>query len=134
MSIYGGRKSWKDFSDLSHRVPDRERSAEVDEVQVDHGADWASIRRAQPADFILPVTQAWLTTLPADVLPTALIARYPRVVNMIAAQWWDRRECPSLFNELLGDHRGGRAGFPRASQRDLLSLQEYWYNGHASDQ
>lgn len=134
MSIYGGRKAWKDFSDVSHRVPGGPPSVGVDEAPVDGAGSWTSVRRAQPANYILPLTRAWLDRLPADVQPAALVTRYPRIVNMIAAQWRDRRGCPSLFDELLGDRRGGRGGFPPTSRHDLLSLQEYWYNGRPRGQ
>jgi hypothetical protein len=65
-------------------------------------------------------------------MPVALATHYPRIVNTIAMHWSDKRGCPELFDELLSDRRGGRAGFPAASARDLLNLQEYWYNGHAA--
>jgi hypothetical protein len=35
----------------------------------------------------------------------------------------------AVVRELLGDRRGGRAGFPPAVRRDLLRLQEFWYSG-----
>lgn len=132
MSIYGGRKHWKNFGDLDHRVPAGAPPADIDDAPVDRGADWASMRKARPADFILPATRAWLDALPADVVPASLVERYPRIVNMIAMHWSDRLQCARLFDELLGDRRAGRAGFPPASQRDLLDLQEFWYNGHAA--
>lgn len=139
MSIYGSRRRWKDFHDLHHRIPSGtvpgaggQAPEEVDEVRVDRGADWAHQRKAKPADFILPSTRAWLSTLPAEIMPVALATHYPRIVNTIAMHWSDKRGCPELFDELLSDRRGGRAGFPAASARDLLNLQEYWYNGHAA--
>jgi hypothetical protein len=48
---------------------------------------------------------------------------------MIAVQWNDHRGAPGLFEDLLTDRRGGRAGFPPAVRRDLLSVQEFWYSG-----
>lgn len=131
MSIYGSRKGWKDFNDVHHTVPGAAPSRKEPKNPVDYGADWAAQRKAQPADFILPATRAWLDTLPADIFPAALIARYPRIVNMIALQWGDKLGCPALLDDLLGDRRGGRAGFPAPAQRDLQNLQEFWYNGHA---
>lgn len=132
MSIYGSRKRWKDFNDIHHTVPGDAPPRRDQENPVDRGADWAAQRKAQPADFLLPSTRAWIATLPADVVPSALMVRYPRILNAIAMQWTDKLGCPKLFDELLSDRRGGRAGFPAASQRDLLNLQEYWYNGHAA--
>ena len=54
--------------------------------------------------------------------------RFPRIVNLIASQWNDRHGAPKLFEELLVDRRGGRAGFPPAVRHDLLRLREFWYS------
>jgi tankyrase len=66
------------------------------------------------------------------VAPCALASQFPRIVNLIAAQWNDHQNTPELFADLLGDRRGGRAGFPPAVRRDLLNLQEFWYSGKLS--
>ena len=66
---------------------------------------------------------------PNDVAPCALASQFPRLVNLIVSQWNDHRNAPGLFEELLGDRRGGRAGFPPAVRRDLQNLQEFWYSG-----
>ena len=92
--------------------------------------EWLALRKAAPANYLLPSTLKWVQGLPADVYPVTLVARYPRIVNLIAAQWNDRAGCPLLLDELLGDRRGGRSGFPPAAHRDIVGLQEYWYNGH----
>ncbi|HMA31767.1 MAG TPA: hypothetical protein VKT00_08140, partial [Casimicrobiaceae bacterium] len=98
---------------------------------VDAGLErWQAVRKATPAAYLLPSTRKWVESLPDDVCPKVLAKRYPRIVNMIAAQWNDRGGCPELFQELLGDRRGGRAGFPPGAYRDIVALQEYWYNGH----
>ncbi|MBS0325159.1 MAG: hypothetical protein JSS46_01280 [Proteobacteria bacterium] len=129
MSIYGSRKRWNELQDLQRQVRDGAPQDAADEAPPDRGADWAPQRKAEPADFILPATRTWLAALPDDVRPATLVERYARIVNRIAQQWNDKVGCPALFDELLGDRRGGRAGFPAKSQRDLVRLQEYWYNG-----
>ncbi|MGH7248906.1 MAG: hypothetical protein ACREH9_12450, partial [Pseudomonadota bacterium] len=132
MSIYGGRKSWKDFSDaapkaVNARAPDT-TSPDADPAQ----DEWSAVRKATPANYLLPATRKWYDTLPADVAPMALAVRFPRIANLVAAQWTDRRTCPLLFEDLLGDRRGGRDGFAPDVRRDLLRLQECWYGGRAA--
>lgn len=129
MSIYGSRKIWNGFGVVAHRAPGAVADPSNAGASRGHGIDWSSARRAQPADFILPVSQNWLDALPPAVLPAALATHYPRIVNVIAARWHNRSECPPLFEDLLVDRRGGRAGFPPPVRRDLLNLREYWYNG-----
>ncbi len=65
--------------------------------------------------------------LPHGVLPIALIAHFPRIVNLIAMQWNDTASCPAYFEELFADRRGSRQGFPQDVQRDLSRLRSYWY-------
>jgi len=91
--------------------------------------DWTKVRKARPADYLLPQSEKWFDALPAQVAPCALASQFPRIVNVIVSQWNDHQNAPGLFEELLGDRRGGRAGFPSAVRRDLLSLQEFWYSG-----
>ena len=91
--------------------------------------DWSSVRKAKPADYLLPQSEKWFDALPQQVAPCALASQFPRIVNLIVAQWDDHRGAPQLFEDLLGDRRGGRAGFPPAVRRDLLRLQEFWYSG-----
>ena len=130
MSIYGGRRGLKIFSDVFQETPIAEESDEL-QPAVDAGSkQWQALRKATPAGYLLASTRKWVAGLPADVYPKVLATRYPRIMNLIAAQWADRDGCPKLFEDLLGDRRGGRAGFPPGAYRDIVSLQEYWYNGH----
>jgi hypothetical protein len=61
------------------------------------------------------------------VVPIALIAHFPRIVNLIAMQWNDNLSCPAYFEELFADRRGNRQGFPQDVRRDLSRLRNYWY-------
>ena len=90
--------------------------------------EWSDQRKARPVEHILPATARWLRLLPPDVYPGALVAQYPRIVNLIAMQWNDREACPAFFNTLLVDKRGGRKGFSDAVKGDLLKLFDYWYD------
>ncbi|MGE5089794.1 MAG: hypothetical protein ACM3QY_11760 [Candidatus Levyibacteriota bacterium] len=130
MSIYGSRKGLQIFNDIYQEKPVA-AAPEDEQPAVDAGLErWRALRKATPASYLLPSTRKWVAGLPDDVYPKVLARRYPRIVNLIAAQWGDRDGCPKLFEELLGDRRGGRAGFPPGAYRDIICLQEYWYNGH----
>lgn len=128
MSIYGGRKGWSDLNDVVQPIA-RARAVEAAARVADSDARWASVRKAQPANYLLPQSEKWFDTLPPGVAPCALATQYPRIVNTIVAQWNDHRHAPAVFADLLGDRRGGRAGFPPAVRRDIEGLQEYWYSG-----
>lgn len=130
MSIYGARRTWRNFGDVFQETPIAEECDDLPPAVDAGSARWQSLRKAMPAGYLLPSTRKWVASLPAEVYPKVLARRYPRIVNVIAAQWNDRGGCPELFQELLGDRRGGRAGFPPGAYRDIVALQEYWYNGH----
>jgi hypothetical protein len=92
--------------------------------------DWSKVRKASPAEHLLPSTRTWMERLPPEVFPAALAAQFPRIANLIATAWSDRDGCILLFQGLLTDKRGGeRRGFPAAVERDLENLRDYWYNG-----
>lgn len=130
MSIYGGRRGWGDLNDV---VQPLTRPRPVDAAAAPPGtvssSEWSSVRKARPAQHLLPQSEKWFDALPSEVTPCALASNFPRIVNVIVAQWNDHGGAPELFEELLGDRRGGRAGFPPAVRRDLLKLQEFWYSG-----
>jgi len=131
MSIYGRRKGLMDFEDhhqphSEREAPTRAQASGVETADANH--DWSQVRRAYPADYLLPMSEKWLAALPHGVLPIALIAHFPRIVNLIAMQWNDHRSCPVYFQELFADRRGGRRGFPQDVRRDLSRLQSYWYS------
>ncbi len=129
MSIYSrNRGGWKDHNDVVQTIP--RASSVVAPVQPKAELeDWSSVRKARPAGYLLPVTEKWFDAFPADKAPCALASQYPRICNLIAVHWNDMRGAPELFEDLLTDRRGGRAGFPPAVRRDLISVQEQWYSG-----
>ena len=131
MSIYGRRQGWNDLNDVVQPAsPQRALSPGAPSASaLMSTTDWSSVRKAKPADYLLPQSEKWFDALPQEVAPCALASQFPRIVNLIVAQWDDHRGAPQLFEELLGDRRGGRAGFPPAVRRDLLRLQEFWYSG-----
>lgn len=88
----------------------------------------ASGRRAQPANFLLPVAQRWLAALPANVRPRALAHAFPRLANRLAAAWDDGPGLSLVFADLLIDQRGHRQGFPPAVKADLYRLWRHWHD------
>jgi len=127
-SIYGGSRTWNDLNDVVQPAA-RLREADIAPERLASAIDWSSARKAQPAEYLLAQSEKWFDALPPEIAPCALATHFPRLVNVIVAQWNDHRGAPALFEELLGDRRGGRAGFPPAVRRDLLALQAYWYSG-----
>lgn len=83
------------------------------------------LRRAQPVLVLLPRTARWIESLPPDVQPRALAARYARIANVICAAWEDRPACRKYLAELLIDRRGGRKGFPPEVTLDIETLLTY---------
>jgi hypothetical protein len=128
VSIYGGRRGWNDLNDVVQPIT-RPRLADPPQKSLQSETDWTKVRKAKPADYLLPQSEKWFDALPTEMAPCALASQFPRIVNMIVLYWNDHRSAPALFEELLGDGRGGRAGFPPAVRRDLLNLQEFWYSG-----
>ena len=132
MSIYGRRKGLMDFEEYQRVPTARDANVPADrprqELSDDLGENWAQVRRARPADYLLPIGERWLRGLPPEVLPASLLTTFPRIVNLIAMQWEDRGACAPYFEELLSDRRGGRKGFPQNVERDLSRLRNYWYS------
>ena len=131
MSIYSGsRRGWKDLNDVVQTIPQRAQPSPASSpTRQEDSTDWASVRKARPAEHLLPLAEKWFDGFPSDRAPCALASQYPRICNMIAVLWNDHRGAPQLFEDLLTDRRGGRAGFPPAVRRDLHTVQEVWYRG-----
>jgi hypothetical protein len=131
MSLYGRRKGLMDFEE---RLQVRESGSAPatgygpPPASTDAADDWQQVRKARPADYLLPISERWFEHLPNDIVPVALATQFPRIVNLVAMQWEDRRACPAFFEELLMDRRGGRRGFPAEVRRDLSRLRNYWYS------
>ena len=80
-------------------------------------------RKAVPANLPLPRTLTWAESLPPDIRPTALLRRYARIANLIAATWPDAKAFETYMESLLTDKRGGcRQGFPVDVLRELTTL------------
>ena len=132
LTIYGRRRGLLDVP------PERHSSAAPSHVRHDERAharaaatliEWASVRKAMPANHLLPMSAKWLRAFPHEAAPCALAAQFPRIVNMIALQWDNRSACSGYFESLITDARGGRTGFPAPVREELLRLREFWYTG-----
>jgi hypothetical protein len=57
--------------------------------------DWSRKRKTAPLNVILPSTLLWAGDLPKQVRPIALRRRFPRIANLLAANWKD----PTAFHK-----------------------------------
>ena len=80
------------------------------------------LRRAQPISILLPRTAEWLAELPEQYRPTALAEQFPRIANLICANWAEPAARGKCLIELLADGRPNRKGFPPSVLRDLEML------------
>src|SRR5215831_18685800 len=85
--------------------------------------DWSSKRKTAPLDVILPSTLLWAGDLPKTVRPIALMRRFPRIANLLAANWKDPTAFRKYMGSLLTDRRGGRKGFPPEIKEELVRLR-----------
>ena len=133
MSIYQSR-SKRPIQDDDLRQSATRSSTAMPACPPPAGQDWAEVwsdrRKATPARNLLPVSVKWFVSLPIDVRPLALVAKYPRIANVLALQWDKPAACRASFNDLLGDRRGNRKGFPADVHRDLRALRDFYYDLH----
>lgn len=130
MSIYQSRNKRQASNDITQFVP---RSGGYSPHRPPSGeaqddATWKPLRKVEPANHLLPPTSDWLRTLPQNVWPKALSTQFPRIANLLAAEWNKPVACGAYFDKLLTDGRGSRRGFPSDVYCDLLVLQDYYCN------
>ena len=82
------------------------------DIQSQNDQDGRKRRAAEPANGLLRPTMNWVSTLRPDVRPNALLAKFPRIANLIAALWRDPNSLRRYIDDLLVDKRGNRQGFP----------------------
>jgi hypothetical protein len=90
-------------------------------------------RKGTPTNEVLKPTFKWAATLPLSVQPLALMRRFPRIANQLAAVWSETPSVRSYLDSLLVDDRGHRQGFPQDVLRELLSLRLYHENLHPQE-
>ena len=127
MSIYGSRRDRVLDNDPAwERIMLAGTAAQSDLSPTQPDQNGARLRKANPAEYLLPASVTWLKSLPPEVRPVALATKYARVVNLLAQQWNDQDACCAYFCTLLADRRGGRKGFPADVRADIRMLQEYY--------
>jgi hypothetical protein len=119
MSIYR-RTDRVPLNDLTTDVQTR---APATQTQVDQ--DWAKRRAAEPANGLLRPTVIWASNLPPNARPSALLAKFPRIANLIAVLWQDPNSLRRYVDDLLVDKRGNRQGFPLDVLRELFALRAH---------
>ena len=85
--------------------------------------DWSSKRKTAPLNILLPFTMLWARELPPRIRPLALMVRFPRIANLLAANWKEPTAFHSYMRGLLVDRRGGRQGFPPNIKHELGRLR-----------
>ena len=92
--------------------------------------DWTKRRTSEPASGLLRPTNAWASGLPVEVQPKALLAKFPRVANLVAVLWKDPDSLRRYVDDLLVDKRGHRQGFPLDVLREIFELRAYFDTLH----
>jgi hypothetical protein len=125
MSIYR-RSDGLPSSHIDAQQAKRETPAQPQATPPHRAAPKMGLRKASPASKPLPRTLEWMASLPPDVQPTALLRRYARIANVIAAAWRDSKASRSYMDGLLNDDRGDRQGFPPDVLDELLALRAHY--------
>jgi len=90
-------------------------------------------RKGTPTNELLKPTFKWAATLPPIVQPLALMRRFPRIANQLAAVWSETPSVRSYLDSLLVNDRGHREGFSPEVLRELLSLRLYHESLHPQE-
>jgi hypothetical protein len=101
-----------------------------DGMQAQNDVDWATRRAKVPANGLLRPTVQWASTLRRDVVPHALLSKFPRIANLLAVLWKDPGSLRGYLDDLLVDKRGNRQGFPLDILRELFALRAYYDELH----
>jgi len=89
--------------------------------------DWTARRKQIPLNDLLNPTLRWSASLPPSVRPLALLNRFPRLANIVAASWKEPLSFRAYLDDLLTDRRGGRKGLPPEVRAELDNLRRYYY-------
>jgi len=99
-------------------------------VQSQNDEDWTKKRSCEPVNGLLRPTINWASSLPPDVVPNALLAKFPRIANLLAVLWDDPNSARRYLDDLLVDKRGNRQGFPLDILRELLAMRAHYEDLH----
>jgi hypothetical protein len=110
-------------ADVCQRAQINTADSSSENSATDGQVDWTGRRKTQPANIVLPLTRRWMSSLPLEYRPQALPIRFPRIANLLAANWDNPRDCTAYISSLLHDQRGGRKGFPAEVLQDIHDLR-----------
>jgi hypothetical protein len=129
MSIYRQRNSLVPETDVTAPIPPEKAAVDIppEPRRAESESQWVHLRKANPANIVLPKGRKWIDELPSHLRPIHLIEQFPRIVNLIALDWNDASATYKRFDTLLVDHRGGRRGFPAAVQCELEALRDHYF-------
>ena len=121
-------------SDVQAIEPVEERLApQLSTPQISIERDkYQHLRQATPVNRPLFRTSMWVASLPHEVQPIALLRRYARIANLIAAAWGAPKCFHAYMESLFTDNRGNRRGFPPDVLSELVALQRY-HDGTLND-
>jgi len=132
MSIY--RKIAKDVpSDIVMTGSPRKPQKSEEQLRADRAREELERSRRSkgaPSNVVLPRTLAWAVKLSPDVRTDELMRSFPRIANLLAANWDEPEATYAYFDRLLVDSRGNRKGFPRAVESELIALRRYYGTVH----
>jgi hypothetical protein len=84
----------------------------------------SAAKRSHSDEALNEATLVWLARLPRNVKPKALVQRFPRIVNQIAALWGDPTACDRYLEQLVFDTRDNtRTGFPPEMAFEIAYLK-----------
>ena len=91
--------------------------------------DWSRQRKTAPFDGLLASTLRWAEDLPPQVRPRSLMDKFPRIANLVAANWKEPVAFRNYMQSLLADQRRGRRGFSSDIKEELDTLRMFYYFG-----
>lgn len=110
------------YSEVPERVPVKGLDAAFQGAMP--RVDWNSRRKTVPLNILLPSTILWAKDLPPQLRPTALMTAFPRIANLLAANWKEPTTFYGYMRSLLFDpRRGGRRGFSPHIKHELVKLR-----------
>ena len=91
--------------------------------------DRTHLRKADPYDMLLNSTLRWAANLPREVMPRALMEKFPRLANLVAANSKESLSFHLCLDSLLVDRRGGRQGLSAEVLEELARLRKFYHFG-----
>jgi hypothetical protein len=134
--VQQSRPYWKGLSGRYPETPDTNETAVRKMIRDE--SYYQALRRPQKDgdNQLTEFAVDWILHFPPKYRPHNLAKQYPRIVNILAANWTNQAEIGALLQEyIFSSRREERQGFPQASLHDLLMLMDVYNqkNGNSSD-